>query len=555
MNQNKSPLKAKIKNLPQASGVYLFVNKGGSVVYIGKARSLKDRVKSYFMPNPDPKIQNIVAETADIDFFLTDSEREAAFLENNLVQQYKPKFNLRLKDDKSFPYLMLTVQEPFPGIYLTRRVEADGARYFGPFSPAHQARKTIHLLNKYFGIRGCKESLPNKRKRPCLEYDLKLCAAPCTGQIIPSDYKERVESALMFLEGKTENLLQLLKAKMKYAAGQEKFELAAHWRDLIFSIEQIKEKPFLISIKAENKDFFGLAKGLKETAVCIFHMRRGKVIESKSLLIRHNSLQTDEENLFSFVLEYYRHAQDFPDLILLPYYPKHKDELMDHLRKWKQGRILISSPKQGKNKRLIELANKNAQFLLEKKSMETTPLEALKKALQLETLPCIIEGYDISNTSGKESVGSLVVFKNGFPLKEAYRKYKIKTVRGPNDVASLQEVLYRRFSRSKKNIKPTPDLIMVDGGKGQFSAAKETLRAQRVKTSALIALAKKEELIFSEKHKKGLKLKKSSPALQLLQRVRDEAHRFAISYHRQRRKKESLSPYYKPQGKAKEDSD
>jgi len=255
-----SDLKSESKNLPKKPGIYFFKDKGGEVIYIGKARSLKDRVKSYFLPTSDAKIKKILSETEEIDFILTDSAKEAAFLENNFIRQHQPKFNLRLKDDKSFPYLKLTLQEKFPAIYLTRRVEEDGAKYFGPFSPAHQARNTIHLSAKYFGVRTCQEPVPGKRKRPCLDYDLKLCSAPCVEYISESDYRESIKNAFLFLEGKTEKLLKILKKKMQEAAARQEFEQAGHWRDIIRTIEEIKAKPKLISVGMENKDIFGYSR-------------------------------------------------------------------------------------------------------------------------------------------------------------------------------------------------------------------------------------------------------------------------------------------------------
>jgi excinuclease ABC subunit C len=261
-----SDLKSKIVRMPKKPGIYFFKDKGGEVIYIGKARFLKDRVKSYFLPTSDAKIKKILSETEDIDFILTDSAKEAAFLENNFIRQHQPKFNLRLKDDKSFPYLKLTLQEKFPTIYLTRRVEEDGAKYFGPFSPASQARNTIHLSAKYFGLRTCQEAVPGRRKRPCLDYDLKLCSAPCVEYISESGYRENVKNALLFLEGKTEKLLRILKKKMQEASARQDFEQAAHWRDIFRTIEEIKAKPKLISVGMENKDIFGYSRVNEDVA-------------------------------------------------------------------------------------------------------------------------------------------------------------------------------------------------------------------------------------------------------------------------------------------------
>lgn len=533
-------LKAKIENLPEKPGIYFFKDSQNNVIYIGKARSLKDRVKSYFQATSDSKVRNILSETADLEFILTDSEREATFLENNFIRQYQPKFNLKLKDDKSFPYLKLTLHEKFPGIYLTRRVEEDGAKYFGPFSPAHQARKTIHLINKYFGIRGCEEAVPGKRKRPCLEYDLKLCAAPCVGYISEEDYKESADNALLFLEGKTEKLLKILKQKMKETATRQEFEQAALWRDFIQTIEQIKEKPKLISVSLEDKDIFGFSRKEVKVALYVFQMRKGKVIESEGIYLQEKPKTSNREILFSQLFKFYKEKKDLPEKILLPFEQLDRDKVLENLSFLRKEKIKILFPQKGKNRKLVELANKNAEILLRKRSEEISPLREAKEILGLKKIPKRIEGFDVSNIGGEESVASLVVFENGLPHKKDYRKYKIRTVEGPNDVASLQEVIQRRYTRVIQEKKALPDLILVDGGKGQLNAAKKSLERLRLGKLSLISLAKKEEIIFTPAHKQGLRLERTSPALKLFQNIRDEAHRFAISFHRLRREKKSF---------------
>lgn len=533
-------LKAKIENLPEKPGIYFFKDSQNNVIYIGKARSLKDRVKSYFQATSDSKVRNILSETVDLEFILTDSEREATFLENNFIRQYQPKFNLKLKDDKSFPYLKLTLHEKFPGIYLTRRVEEDGAKYFGPFSPAHQARKTIHLINKYFGIRGCEEAVPGKRKRPCLEYDLKLCAAPCVGYISEEDYKESADNALLFLEGKTEKLLKILKQKMKETATRQEFEQAALWRDFIQTIEQIKEKPKLISVSLEDKDIFGFSRKEVKVALYVFQMRKGKVIESEGIYLQEKPRTSNREILFSQLFKFYKEKKDLPEKILLPFEQLDRDKVLENLSFLRKEKIKILFPQKGKNRKLVELANKNAEILLRKRSKEISPLREAKEILGLKKIPKRIEGFDVSNIGGEESVASLVVFENGLPHKKDYRKYKIRTVEGPNDVASLQEVIQRRYTRVIQEKKALPDLILVDGGKGQLNAAKKSLERLRLGKLSLISLAKKEEIIFTPAHKQGLRLERTSPALKLFQNIRDEAHRFAISFHRLRREKKSF---------------
>ena len=535
-----SDLKSDSKNLPNEPGIYFFKDKGGEVIYIGKARSLKDRVKSYFLPTSDAKIKKILSETEEIDFILTDSAKEAAFLENNFIRQHQPKFNLRLKDDKSFPYLKLTLQEKFPAIYLTRRVEEDGAKYFGPFSPAHQARNTIHLSAKYFGVRTCQESVPGKRKRPCLDYDLKLCSAPCVEYISESDYRESIKNAFLFLEGKTEKLLKILKKKMQEAAAHQEFEQAAHWRDIIRTIEEIKAKPKLISVGMENKDIFGYSRENKNVALYVFFMRKGKVIESEDIFFQEKEDIADKEVLSNYLKKFYKHRKSMPDKILLPFAPEEKDGILKMVSNLRGEKIEIIVPRKGKNKKLVDLASSNAEIMLRKKYEGLAPLMEIKKIFNLKSIPERIEGFDISNIGGEESVGSLVVFENGRPQKNDYRKYKIKTVAGPNDVASLQEVIRRRYKRILEEKKDFPDLILVDGGKGQLNAARGALEELGVSNLPLVSLAKKEEIIFAPDRKKGIRLERTSPALKLFQNIRDEAHRFAISFHRLRREKRSF---------------
>ncbi len=541
MGGDKHRLLTLARNLPDKPGIYFFLGREKQVLYIGKARSLADRVRTYFLPTADTKVLNILAEALDIDYILTDSEREAAFLENNFIQQYQPKFNERLKDDKSFPYLKLTMQESYPGIYLTRRVEADGARYFGPYSPAHQARKTIHLINRHFGIRDCREVIPSKRGRPCLQYDLGLCAAPCTGLITASEYRDQTENALLFLEGRVDELLGIVQSRMLRASSQQRFEAAARWRDLILTLEQIKEKPRFISSRIEDKDIFGFAGEDGNTAAFVFIMRSGKVIQSKGLSAVRPAGQTDQAILTGMVLSFYRQRGEVPATILLPPMLGDEEGLKPALAELRGGHVDLKFPRRGKDRRLVELADRNASLLLRKEQVSEDPLLDLQRILELPGLPHIIEGYDISNTGGQESVGSRIVFRHGLPDKQAYRKYRIRSVHGSNDTASLQEVLMRRFSRIARADEEFPDLVLVDGGKGQLSAARTALESLGLADLSLVSLAKREETLFSLRYPEGLRLERNSPALRLLQGIRDEAHRFAVAFHRRRRTKKSFA--------------
>ncbi|MEN6560691.1 MAG: excinuclease ABC subunit UvrC [Acidobacteriota bacterium] len=529
-------LKARAAELPAKPGIYFFKNAAGEVVYIGKARSLRDRVRSYFLANPDFKVRNIIRETADIDFILTGSEKEAAFLENNYIQQHQPRFNLRLKDDKSFPYLKITAGETWPGVYFSRKVEPDGSRYFGPFSPAGRARSSIHLVNRHFLVRGCEEAVFRGRKRPCLEYELKLCSAPCVGFVSEADYRENVENACLFLEGRLPELARTLKARMERAAAEEKFEDAARWRDLLRTIEDYRDRPGAISTALEDQDVVGLAREGGRAAAYVFFMRKGKIRNSAAGIAAGPADASDAAILGRFLAGFYA-GRELPPRLLLPAAPDQAAGLSSLLG-WAEVRVLV--PRSGRNLKLVEMAGRNAEAFLRKQAGEAGPLEELQTALGLPAPPRRIEGFDISNTGGEESVGSLVVFRDGRPDKDAYRKFLIRTVEGSNDVASLAEVVTRRYRKVLDEGMPLPDLVMVDGGKPQLGAAEQALGSLGLSQVPLVAIAKKEEILYTPAHREGIRLDRTAGALKLVQAVRDETHRFAITFHRGRREKKSF---------------
>lgn len=533
-------LKKKIKRFPSKPGIYFFKNYQGEVIYIGKARSLKNRIKSYFLPNPDLKVQNILSETDDVDYLLVSSEKEASFIENNYIQFYQPKFNLRLKDDKSFPFLKITINENYPGIYLSRQVEDDGASYFGPFAPADEARNLITLVARAFGIRTCENSVFKNRKRPCLEYELKMCSAPCVRLISEEDYRENLKKALLLLEGKKNDLIFQLQEKMNQAADELRFEEAARLRDIIKALENLRETQRVISVHKEDMDIIGYARQGERAGIFIFHMREGRIRASSAHLIKKIAAEDDELILFQTFKNIYAVSPP-PKKILLPFRLSKKLEEkinIDFIQPDIKCQLLYPDSK--KRKILLELANQNALLLLEKEE-DSDPISELGEILALPSLPRRIEGIDISNTGGEEAVGSLVVFADGLPLKSNYRKYRIKTVQGQDDFASIKEVLSRRLKRLLEEKQSLPDLIFVDGGKGQLNVAIAVLASFGLANIPVCSLAKKEEIIFSTNHPDGLRLDPTSKALKLLQHIRDEAHRFAISYHRQRRKKKSFA--------------
>ncbi len=536
-------LKRKAGLFPEKPGIYFFKDGRGLVVYIGKARSLRDRVRSYFQPSDDPKVRNILAETADIEYILTGSEREAAFLENNFVRQHQPKFNLRLKDDKNFPFIKITVQEEYPGVYLSRRVEPDGARYFGPFSPAHQARQTIRLTSKFFGLRACEETVFRSRKRPCLEYELKCCAAPCVGLVSPSAYREDVANALLLLEGKTKELAEAMRAKMDQAAGRQEFEQAAHWRDTLVTIERLRDRPRLISVGREDKDIWGRSRAGDKDGFLIFLMRKGRVSETRELILDVGTGADPARAMAEALERFYQGPADIPDQILVPVRPRDDEVIAARLSAARSKKARLFVPAKGKNKDLLDLTMRNAEIMMGRRQGETAALEEVRKILSLDSLPRRIEGFDVSNIGGTETVASSVAFEDGLPKKSEYKKYIIRTVEGPNDVACIREVVARRFAEAPGRERILSDLVLIDGGKGQFQAAREALNAAGLESLPLISLAKREEIVFTRGTGDGLRLDPTSSALRLFQRIRDEAHRFAISFHRARRSKRSFESF------------
>jgi excinuclease ABC subunit C len=434
----------------------------------------------------------------------------------------------------------LTVADRWPGLTVCRKVEKDGSRSYGPFSPAREAKRTIHLLAKSFGIRTCQDPVFRGRKRPCLEYDLKLCAAPCVGLIGPAEYRARLRDARLFLEGRTSKLAEALRARMEKAAAEESFEAAAHWRDVLKAVEQVRIKAAIISVRQEDQDVFGWAAGGGLEAVFVFIMRRGKVVRSHEMPGQAEPGQAGEQALAGAIRAFYAGRREVPPRILLPFAPEGREALAAELAGANGRQPALVAAARGKDKALLEMARRNAERVLAAADGSLAPLLELKEALGLSVLPARIEGFDISNTQGVESVASMVSFANGSPDKSGYRKFKIRTVEGPNDAASLAEVVGRRYGRLLREEARLPDLVLVDGGKPQIRAAGRALDGLGLSDLPLAALAKREEIVYTRSRSGGIRLPRSSPALQTLQRVRDEAHRFAVAFHRRRRAKRAL---------------
>jgi len=554
----KLSLRDKLQALPNKPGVYLMKNAAGEIIYVGKAISLKNRVKSYFQnkKHDSAKTRALVKHIADLEYILTDNELEALILECNLIKEHRPKYNVSLKDDKTYPYLKITAED-YPRVIVTRKVYKDGAKYFGPYTSATNLRETIELLKKLFPFRSCKQAVFTN-ERPCLNAHINRCLAPCIGRITKEQYGEIIRQVVLFLEGKQEDLIVKLEKDMEQAAYNLDFERAAQLRDQIQGIKQVIEKQKIVSGGYEDQDVMAMARGFNEACVQVFFIRGGKLIGRENYFLKGTDDLERSEVLEAFIKQYYMQQDFVPREILVETELSEVKVLEEWLAEKKGSRVYIKVPKKGERKELLELVGKNALEVMEKAELEKQQKKAmtegavmeLQKELALPRPPLRIECYDISNTQGTESVASMVVFEGGKPKKDQYRRFKIKTVEGPNDFASMYEVITRRFRNAREEGKEAqekgkfstlPDLVIIDGGKGQLQAARKAMQEQGYAHIPTYGLAKREEWLFTEEESDPIILPRSSHALYLLQRVRDEAHRFAITYHRSLRGKRNLA--------------
>ena len=535
-------LAEKLDTLPARPGVYLFKGKDGEILYVGKARVLRDRVRSYFQGSRPVEVHKsgMVEEIADLDLVVTDTEMEALALENNLIKRHKPLYNVRLRDDKNHPYLKLTLAEEYPRLYIVRRPAEDGNAYGGPYIPASLGRKTSGLVRKLFGVRSCKETLNGKRPRPCLQYQIKRCSAPCVEELCSLDrYRRSCEDARLFLEGRTEEVVRRLKAEMGTVAGEERFEEAASLRDQVQALERLETPQKITTTDLEERDLFGACVEGERAAVQAFSVRDGKVVAREGFLL--DRLAEPETVLASTIQQYYADGRYVPRELLVPEEVPDRELLEAWLTKRRGTNVRIRVPQRGEKFRLLDLVVRNARLAFDlewkhprKQSQEI--LRALQDLLELEVEPRRIECFDISNIQGADIVASMVCFEDGLPKKSDYRKFRIKTVTGaPDDFASMREVVGRRYKRLLEEGKDLPDLVLIDGGKGQLGAAAEALDELGLGDQPVASLAKQEELIFLRGREGPISLPRASPVLQLVQRVRDEAHRFAVGFHRKAR--------------------
>jgi len=546
-------LETKIKNLPSNPGIYQFLNDKGRVIYVGKANNLKNRVRSYFHENlSSPKTAIMVKKINDLELIITDNEIEALVLENNLIKKFKPRYNVNLKDDKSFPYIKVT-KEPYPRVYPTRRVIKDGSKYFGPYTDVKNMKTSLRMINEVFKIRSCKlditqESIDKEKFKVCLDYHIKKCDGPCEGLISEINYNEMVNEVVKVLKGKTDELIKDLNLKMNLSVEQLEFEKAAEIRDKINQLAAISSRQKVVSDDLEDRDVISIAYEGKDSACSIFNIRSGKLVGKKQLRLAIGEGE-EETDIYSAAIKfYYGEFVEVPKEILLDVQPSDSETLLKWLDSKSERKVKFIFPQRGDLKSLVKMCKENAILQLKELQLQKMKAEgsvnysisALKRDLRLKDLPKKIECFDISNLQGTDSVASMVVFENGKPKKSQYRKFIIKDVNGPDDFLSMQEVIRRRYSKLKEENIPLPELIMVDGGKGQLSSAVEVLNEIGYSDYNIIGLAKRLEEVFLPGQSDPASIPKTSSGLKLLQQIRNEAHRFAVTFHRDRRSKRTI---------------
>ncbi|MFD3162316.1 excinuclease ABC subunit UvrC [Herpetosiphon sp. NSE202] len=577
---NHALFEERLRNLPLAPGVYIYRDQANTIIYVGKSKSLRDRVRSYFgAPRGlTSKTRRLVQNIADFEFITTDTELEALLLEMNLIKKHRPRYNVLLKDDKSYPYIKITKEE-WPRVLRVRKVLEDGGIYFGPFAKASSVYATIELLNKLFAFRLCNDDMFKKHarmNRACMYYDIKRCLGPCANNCTSEEYSTAINQVRLFLSGKPEAILRDLKVKMNQAAEDLQFERAAYVRDQIKAVERVMERQKVLNTAASDQDVIAFARDEGKAVVQVFYIRGGKLIGSEPFTLQGTEEEHPEALMSSFLTQFYDAAADIPPNILLPDYPEETQIIEQWLESKGGHKVSLQVPRRGDKKDLVDLAARNASQTLDQLRLQwlnaeqraTAGLSRLRDVLNLAELPQRIECYDISNTQGTNSVGSMVVFEQGEPAKKHYRRFKIKTVEGANDVASLSEVLQRRFARAddtgqsedpepveQPSAEPAsndetwtilPDLILIDGGIGQVNAAAKTLAAAGFEHIPVVGLVKgdtKGHLPFGlvkPGQRVPIAFAQNDPGLHLVQRIDEEAHRFAISYHRKLRTKGML---------------
>ncbi len=544
-------LEEKLRNLPVSPGVYIHKDEAGKIIYIGKAKNLRNRVRSYFQTGRghDRKTRELVRRIVDLEFIVTDTEVEALVLESNLIKKHKPRYNVALKDDKQYPHLKLTINEAFPRVMITRKIQRDGALYFGPFLPASLARRTIDLINRTFQLRTCDIEIDGKLPRPCLEYHIKRCLGPCVrGLCTPDEYMESVRDVRLFLEGKNKELADEYAGRMERASEEMRYELAAKYRDLRKTVLAVSETQKMATSPDRDVDIFGYYREAQRLALQLFTMREGKIVGRREFF--WEDLSPDEFNPAEFlseVLTQYYSTDYVPLEIHVPVDFEDRELLEKALTERRGRRVRIFDPQRGQKRDMIALVEKNAQIAFEQRFRVLKPdmervLEELQETLELPRFPARIESFDISNISGAENVAAMVVCENGKMNRAEGRRYRIKTVEGANDVASMREAVSRRYRRQLDENNPLPDLVMIDGGKGQLNAAAAAMRELDLEAIPMIGVVKPprrhnevSHLLVKGREHDPVYLDSHSPVLRLIQMIRDETHRAAVTYHRKRR--------------------
>ena len=556
-------LHQKIRTLPTSPGVYLYKNAEGQIIYVGKANNLRSRVRSYFLEGKlaDAKTGSLLREAVDIDYVVVDNEKEALALENNLIKQKKPRYNILLRDDKTYPYIKLTITERYPRVFPTRRLRKDGSLYYGPYFPTSLAYRLVDLIHRHFLIPSCKLDLSRYYPRPCLQYYIGRCLGPCVeGLTTPQRYGEAVQDVKLFLEGRGADLTRSLQQRMAAAAEREQFELAAKYRDLISTVDLLEQKQRIAAVEGDDADVFGYHYENEMLAVNLFHMRGGKIVDKREffwedLPPQQRDLSQGQDiggapasggfepgEFFSSLLkQVYLDQQYVPRTIYVPVDFEDRPTLEEMLSDGQKRRVQIHIPQRGEKRSLIDLVGQNAKQAFDQRFRVMKPAakaiqESLQDALMLPELPKRIECFDISHIQGAETVASMVVWEDGQMKKSDYRKFIIKGVHGVDDFASMREVVTRRYKRVQEDKQKMPSVVLIDGGVGQLHAAAEALEALGIVNQPLVSIAKREEIIYIQgQEDEPVVLERHSPVLHLVQLVRDEAHRFAVTFHRKRR--------------------
>ena len=560
-------IRKQLAALPARPGVYIMRDAAGDVIYVGKAAKLKDRVRSYFGSprGMEPKTRALRQQIEDFEYIVVGTVGEALLLEATLIKRHQPFFNIRLKDDKRYPYLKIDLQNPWPRVYITRRIEKDGSRYFGPYASAGSVRATLDLVKKLFPWRSCTKEITGKDPRPCLDYYIKRCIAPCTAFCTTEEYAEVIDQVVLFLEGKSDDVLRRLREQMEAAAERLEFERAAMIRDQVRSLERTIERQMVATTRTEDLDIFGLSRDGDQACVQVFFVRGTHMIGRDHFIVEGVTDEPDAAILMNFLLQFYESAQYVPRLVVVPVEPDDRPEMEELLTEKRGSGVEIRLPERGEKRRLVEMANDNAREALSVMKVKwmadanktEQALDQLREELSLPDIPRRIECYDNSNIQGTSPVSSMVVFVDGKPATNQYRRFRVKTVVGADDFATMAEIMRRRFKRVQTTIEsgpedPTtplarsadawdlPDLVIIDGGKGQLSAAAQAMRELGVHHIPVVGLAKEHEEIFVPGEEDPIILPRSSEALFMVQRLRDEAHRFAITFHRQVRAKAAI---------------